>query len=144
MYEELKKYAFVGDFQFSPENNLAHVCNAPSDKSGVYMIYAKQRDELKLVYIGRSGEVRPDGFLFIRKAGFGGLKDRLINGKQFGEPRRHSWRKQMLLEGFTKLDVYWYVTHNDDFVDCPRVVENILLLQYRKTYGRLPGWNKEP
>jgi hypothetical protein len=143
MYEELKKYDFVGDFHFSPENNLAKVSNAPSNKSGVYMIYALQGEEMQLIYIGRSGEVKPDGSLFIRKAGMGGLKDRLINGKQFGEPRRHSWRKQMLLEGITGLHVYWYVTHNDDFVDCPRVLENLLLLQHQKTYGRLPRWNNE-
>jgi hypothetical protein len=42
----------------------------------------------ELIYIGISGRVKKDGSLFIRK---GGMKDRMINGHQFGEePRKIS------------------------------------------------------
>ena len=49
----------------------------------------------------------------------------------------------MLLEGIEALDVYWYITHGADFVDCPRILENKLLQKYLKIHGRLPIWNNE-
>ena len=144
MFDELIKYKYADHFFFSQKDNLGKVCNAPVDKSGVYIIYALKGGKIELVYIGRSGEIKSDGSLFIRKAGLGGLKDRLVNGKQFGEPRRNSWKRQMLTEGIEALDIYWYVTHNSDFIDCPRLLENRLLLRHLDIYGRLPKWNNEP
>lgn len=130
-------------FFFKPTDNLSQVCNAPRDRSGVYVFYALKNGKIELVYIGRSGEVKPDGSLFIRKAGLGGLRDRLINGKQFGEPRRNSLKAQMLKEQIEALDIYWYATHDDKFIDCPRILENKILLKYFDLYGRLPKWNNE-
>lgn len=143
MFDELKKYKEANHFFFKPTDNLRHVCNAPSNKSGIYIVYALMGGQVDLIYIGRSGEVKLDGTLFIRKAGLGGLKDRLVNGKQFGEPRRNSWKAQMLKEKIEALDIYWYVTHCDDFVDCPMVVESKLLQNYFNIYRQLPKWNKE-
>ena len=143
MFDELNKYKKTDHFFFKPVDNLGQVCNAPTDKSGVYIIYALKGGQIELIYIGRSGEVKQDGTLFIRKAGLGGLKDRLVNGKQFGRPRRNSWRNQMTKEEIEALDIYWYVTHNDTFVDCPRVLENKILQRHLDIYGRLPRWNNE-
>ena len=143
MFDELSKYDHSDHFFFSPADNLGQVCNAPTDKSGLYIIYALKNGRIELIYIGRSGEVKSDGSLFIRKAGLGGLKDRLVNGKQFGSPRRNSWKAQMLAEKIEAIDVYWYVTHNDKFVDCPRVLENKLLQKHFDIYGQLPRWNNE-
>ncbi|MCF8379324.1 MAG: hypothetical protein K9H49_07090 [Bacteroidales bacterium] len=143
MFDELNKYEQNDHFFFKPTDNLGQVCNAPADRSGVYIIYALKEGRIELIYIGRSGEVKQDGSLFIRKAGIGGLKDRLINGKQFGEPRRNSWKVKMLTEKIEALDVYWYATHNDRFVDCPRILENKLLQIHSDIYGRLPRWNNE-
>ncbi len=143
MFDELNKYDHNDHFFFSPADNLGQVCNAPTDKSGLYIIYALKNGRIELIYIGRSGEVKSDGSLFIRKAGLGGLKDRLVNGKQFGSPRRNSWKAQMLAEKIEAIDVYWYVTHNDKFVDCPRVLENKLLQKHFDIYGQLPRWNNE-
>ena len=143
MFDELNKYKKTDHFFFKPVDNLGQVCNAPTDKSGVYIIYALKGGQIELIYIGRSGEVKQDGTLFIRKAGLGGLKDRLVNGKQFGGPRRNSWRNQMTKEEIEALDIYWYVTHNDTFVDCPRVLENKILQRHLDIYGRLPRWNNE-
>lgn len=144
MFDELNKYKHSGHFFFKAMDNLKQICNAPTNKSGVYIIYALKSGQIELIYIGRSGEIKQDGTLFIRKAGLGGLKDRLVNGKQFGEPRCKSWKAQMLKEKFEALNIYWYVTHCDSFIDCPRVVENKLLQKYYDIYGRLPGWNNEP
>jgi len=143
MFDELNKYKQNDHFFFKPIDNLGQVCNAPTDKSGVYIIYALNNGRIELIYIGRSGEVKSDGSLFIRKAGLGGLKDRLVNGKQFGEARRSSWRIQMLNEKIEALDIYWYATHNDKFVDCPKILENKLLQKHFDIYGRLPKWNNE-
>ena len=143
MFDELTKYKHTNHFFFKPSDNLSERCNAPTDKSGVYTIYALKGGHVELIYIGRSGEVKADGSLFIRKAGLGGIKDRLVNGKQFGETRRSSWRTQMLKEKIEALDIYWYVTHNDKFVDCPRILENRLLQKHFDIYGRLPKWNNE-
>ena len=83
MFDELNKYKHNDHFFFKPTDNLNSVCNAPTDKSGVYIIYALKNGKIELIYIGRSGELKSDGTLFIRKAGLGGLKDRLAaNAKQ--------------------------------------------------------------
>jgi hypothetical protein len=142
MFDELSKYNHCDHFFFNPTDNLRQVCNAPKDKSGVYIVYALKGGRVELIYIGRSGEVKDDS-LFIRKAGLGGLKDRLVNGKQFGEPRRNSWKTQMISEKIEALDIYWYVTHNDKFVDCPKILEKKLLQKHYDIYGQLPRWNNE-
>jgi len=143
MLDDLNKYKNNGHFFFSIKDNLGETCNAPIDKSGVYVIYSLKGNRIELIYIGRSGEVKSDGSLFVRKAGLGGLKDRLVNGKQFGEPRRNSWKAQMLRESIEALNIYWYVTHNANFADCSRVLENRLLSKHMDIYGRLPRWNNE-
>lgn len=143
MFDELKKYKKTDHFFFKPGDNLAGVCNAPTDKSGVYIIYSLKDGHIELVYIGCSGKIKIDGKLFIRKAGLGGLKDRLVNGKQFGGKRRNSWPAQMAKENIEALNIYWYVTHNDRFVDCPRILENRLLQKHLDIFGRLPEWNRE-
>lgn len=97
----------------------------------------------ELIYIGRSGEVKQDGSIVIRKLFIVGLTDRLVNGKQFGEPRRNSWKVQRFTEEIEELDVYWFAAHSDSFADCPRIIENKLLRKYFSVYTRLPNWNNE-
>jgi hypothetical protein len=143
MFDELSKYKQADHFFFKPTDNLNKVCNAPDDKSGIYVVYALKDGRIELIYIGSSGEVKTDGKLFIPKAGPGGLKDRLVNGKQFGEARRNSWKTIMQYENIEALDIYWYVTHGDNFTDCPQVIEHTLLQKHVKIYGRLPKWNRK-
>ena len=103
-----------------------------------------QKGKIELIYIGSSGELQEDGSMFIRKAGLSSIKDQIVNGHQFGEiPRRTSWATQMALENIEALDVYWYVAHNDEYIDCPGTLENKLLKKYVAIYGKLPRWNKE-
>jgi len=144
MFDELSKYSYNNHFFFKQRDNLKEVCNAPTDKSGIYVVYALKNGNVDLVYIGCSGKIEKDGSIFIRKAGLGGIKDRLVNGHQFGKtPRRISWSNQMKLENIEALDVYWYITHNESFMDCPRKVENSLLKKYLNLNGQLPKWNNE-
>jgi hypothetical protein len=143
MFDELSKYKHKDHFFLNHTDKLLEVCNAPSDKSGVYLVYALKKGRVELVYIGRSGKKNNDGSIFVRKAGLGGIKDRIVNGHQFGKtPRKVSWPNQMGLEGIEALDVYWYITHNKDDSDCPRQVEDNLLRMHREIFGHLPRWNK--
>jgi hypothetical protein len=144
MFDELTKYKQTDHFFFEAGVRLKEVCNAPANRSGIYLVYALKDGRIELIYIGRSGKIKKDGSIFIRKAGLGGMKDRIVNGHQFGKaPRRIFWPKQMEIENIEALDVYWYVTHNDSFCDCPRVLENKLLNIHLQIYGSLPRWNNE-
>lgn len=144
MLDDLKKYKMHGHFFFKPDESLAMACNAPNDKSGVYIVYSLKNGKIELIYIGRSGRLEKNGKMFVRKAGIGGMKDRIVNGHQFGKvPRRISWPKQMIKEKIEGLDVYWYVTHNVDYCDDPRAVEKLLLENHLRVFGRLPKWNNE-
>ncbi len=143
MFRELDKYEQNDHFFFRPIDDLSKVCNAPTDKSGVYIVYALKNGRIELIYIGRSGKLNKDGSMFVRKAGLGGIKDRIVNGHQFGKiPRRISWVNQTRLEKIEALDIYWYATHNEKYTDNPVVVERILLDIHVGIYGQLPKWNK--
>jgi hypothetical protein len=144
MFDELEKYKQKDHFFFKSTSSLREVCNAPNDRSGIYIVYALKNEKIELIYIGRSGKIEKDGSMFIRKAGLGGIKDRIVNGHQFGKiPRRNSWPIQMIKEKIEALDIYWYVTHNGKFNDCPRILENKLLQKHIDIYGKLPRWNNE-
>lgn len=144
MFDELSKYELHGHFFLKPQDNLREVCNAPSDKSGIYIVYALKKGKIELIYIGSSGKVKADSSMFIRKAGLGGLRDRIVNGHQFGKiPRRISWITQISKESIEALDIYWYATHNEIYSDCPRILEKKLLQKYLDIHGRLPKWNNE-
>ena len=144
MFDELNKYEQHDHFFLKAQDSLREVCNAPTDKSGVYIVCALKNGKIELIYIGCSGKHLGDDTMFIRKAGLGGIKDRIVNGHQFGKiPRRKSWIAQIEKEKIEALDIYWYATHNQKYSDCPRVLENTLLKKHLSIYGRLPKWNKE-
>ena len=144
MFDELNKYKNKNHFFFRPEDGLSEVCNAPNDKSGIYLVYALVQGKIELVYIGISGLEQKDGTLKTRKAGLGGMKDRIVNGHHFGKtPRRRSWPIQMLKENIEALDVYWWVTYENELRDFPRRIEESLLKKHMDLYGCLPRWNKQ-
>lgn len=142
MFDELNKYK-NGHFFLNTNDNMMQVCNAPTDKSGVYIVYALAKGKIELIYIGRSGRKGADGNIQTRVAGCGGIKDRLVNGKHFNKiARRTSWPQQMKLENIEALDVYWYITYDEKNKDFPEDVERILLQHHISIYERLPRWNK--
>ncbi len=65
MFNELSKYSHKGHFFLQLNDSLEEVCNAPTDKSGVLLIYALAKGEIKLVFIGRSGKLNKDGSMFV-------------------------------------------------------------------------------
>lgn len=112
MFDELSKYKQKDHFFFKPTDSLSEVCNAPRDKSGVYLVHALRGGRIALVYIGSSGKVSKDGKMVVGKTGLDGMKDTIVNGHQFGEiPRKISWPVKMMSENIEALDAYWYVTH---------------------------------
>ncbi len=140
---QLNKYKNKDHFFFQPDDGLSKVCNAPTDKSGVYLVYALKNGKIELIYIGRSGKRLADGTIQNRKAGLGGMKDRLVNGHHFGKiARKYAWPIQMMAEGIEALDIYWWVTYDENHKDCPCDVELELLDYYNAVNGSLPKWNK--
>ncbi len=140
LFDELNNYKRNDHFFFSSNQSLGKVCNAPKDACGVYVVYALAHGKIELVYIGSSGKMQKDGTLKHRK---GGLYDRIVNGKQFDQPRRISWPAKLREEEMDALDVYWFETFNDDIQDIPAFVEALLIQKHYDLHGALPRWNEE-
>lgn len=137
MFEQLLHCPHCGRFTFKRNDDLKAVCNAPTDRSGVYLVWTLLDGERCLLYIGRSGK-KVNGVVVHRKAGLGGMKDRLVNGYQFGKlARRQSWPMVMDQLDIHELEVEWYDTGDED----PVAVEHSLLREVKSVSGELPPWN---
>lgn len=144
MFDELSKYKNNDHFFFSAEQDLENVCNAPTDKNGVFYVIALIHGRIELVYISHCGELDSDGKMSNRTEGLGSLKDEIVNGHQFGnKPRKISWPNRVKKEGMDAIDVYWYVTHDKKNNDCPKTVAQNLLEAHAVLHGELPRWNRE-
>jgi len=140
MFDELEKYKLNGHFFFEKNDNLREICNAPKSGIGIYLIYALKNGNIELVYIGSTGKITQNGMIKTRK---GGIYDRLVNGKQFGEIRNRAWNKLMIIEEIEALDIYWYETFDKNNNDIPAMTEGKIIQQFHEIYGKLPKWNKE-
>jgi len=138
--EYLDRFSKNDHFFFSPDQSLEEVCNAPKKASGVYLICALAFDTVELIYIGSSGKIKNDGQF---KHGKGGLFDRLVNGKQFGDRRKLSWPEVMIKHQIEARDIYWFDTFNDDIKEIPAYVEALLIQDFYDYFDRLPRWNEE-
>lgn len=56
MFEILNKYSHYGLFEFHADDNMSYACNAPTNKSGVYIIWSILESKRQLLNIGRSDE----------------------------------------------------------------------------------------
>ena len=150
MFEnDLNKYKTNGQFTFKSSEIFQLKCNAPTDKSGVYLIYKIINTTEILIYIGSSGQ-KKDGKLKTRKSGLGGMKDRLVNGyhpNRFGQIERIKRHKafplQMQIEKIPELKICWWVTFDKDNSDFPTDVETILREKYRSQFKWLPDWHNQ-
>ncbi len=141
MFDKLIKYKNNNNFFFTGKEDLGKVCNAPKNKSGIYIVYELKNGKIKLVYIGSSGKVLSNGKIKHRE---GGLYDRIVNGHQFGEiPRKKSWKQKIIDEEIDALDIYWYDTFNTKTKDIPAFVEAEIMQVFFDIYGHLPPWNIE-
>ncbi|MBN2893634.1 MAG: hypothetical protein JXL97_17315 [Bacteroidales bacterium] len=143
MFEEvLVKYNFKGIFTFNKLDNLTEKCNAPTDFSGIYLIY----DNTELLYIGSSGQ-KINGILKTRKSNLGGIKDRIVNGyhPKFGKIRRKIiFHEIMELENIKELTFFWYITYDYKInFDFPTDIEKKLTDIYTSEFEKLPRWHKK-
>ncbi len=147
MHEILKRYPIQGFFTYKLQESYKECCNAPSDKSGVYLIYKVDSNNIEtLIYIGSSGQRNKDGTIKHRR---GGMKDRLINGyhpNRFGEKKRikrHiAFPQQMRREQIDMIKIYWWVTYEGINVDFPTDIEKLLQAAHIREYRRLPSWHQ--
>jgi hypothetical protein len=139
MLDELDKYTDNGHFFFEAKNELATVCNAPLDKSGVFVIYKLHNGKIELVYIGYANNIDLDLNVKINS----GLKNEIVNGIHFDKnPRSIGLTYQLLKDKIDALDIYWYVTNNSNVADDPKVVQTQMLKRHIDVFGKLPKWNK--
>jgi len=147
MFEkELKKYKTFGTFYFKHSESLKEKCNAPTNQSGVYLIYKIVNEAEILIYIGSSGQRNKDGTLKVRR---GGIRDRLINGyhpNKFGQTKRikrhKAFPQQMQLENINELRFYWWITYDNENLDFPTDVETMLTNKYSCHFRKKPDWHR--
>ncbi|HRZ31240.1 MAG TPA: hypothetical protein P5188_02925, partial [Flavobacterium sp.] len=133
MYKEVSKFKNSGSFQFSTNDDLEVVCNAPNEASGVFLVYAIQEENRELIMVASTGTVQNDGTL---KAKNGGLYDKIVNGHQFAKTaRKYSWKTQLKLEKIEAVEVFWYETYNYKTKVIPTFVEGQILQLFLKENG---------
>jgi hypothetical protein len=130
-------------FIFEKGEDLRKVCNAPNDKSGIYLIH-DVTDSKELIYVGCCGHIITNGQISTRKSGGGGICGRIVNGHQFGRMKR--WKSiptQMEVDHILKLEFHWYITFNNEIKYSPIYVESTILQKFFENNGRLSKWNKK-
>ncbi len=139
MYKELKKIKVKNEFQFSINDSLDEVCNAPESGCGIFLVYTVIEELKELIMVGSTGTIQNDGTL---KSKNGGLYDKIVNGNQFAKTgRKYSWPAQMKLEDINVLEVAWYETYNDKNKIIPTFLEGQILQNFLDENGKLPKWN---
>lgn len=135
MFDELNIYEDTGHFFFERGQKLSEVCNAP-EKPGIYYIIQLRKGKVQLVYIGASGTINQKG-KFSSQLLYG-----RINNKQNGVKRQRFFETIMAQNEIDALDIYWYVTFDENNRHLPAYVEAVLLQKHFELYGCLPEWNK--
>ena len=121
MFDELRKYKQTGHFFFKPTESLREKCNAPSDKCGVYIIFALKGGRIELVKIGSTN---PDENMFDQI-----IKEQLL------------LKLKLLQEKIEVLDIYRYVTQTNKIVDDPHKVMDKVVKTHAMINGKVPRWN---
>lgn len=136
MFDELDKYHNQGHFFFQKGDSLATQSRAVPNLPGVYYIIRLAQGNVDLVYIGKSGTILQNG-RFKNQL----LRNRL-NNKQDGIKRQLFFDLKMEQEDIDGLDIYWFVTFDNQHNDLPAYVEAVLIQRYFNIHGCLPPWNK--
>ncbi len=140
MFDILNPYESNDHFFYSANQNLKDVCNAPKKGVGVFLVYELKDGRINLVYVGASGKINQNGKLQIPKDG---LYGELVNGIQFEQSRKISWKEKLISENIDALDVYWWETLDKDIFTIPNTVKGIIIQDFFDLNGTLPRWNKE-
>ena len=70
-----------------------------------------------------------------------GLRGRL-NNKQDGMRRQEFFDMKCSKEKIDALDIYWFVTYDEEHHDLPGYVEGLIMQTFFETHACLPEWNK--
>jgi hypothetical protein len=140
IFPDLTTYMLHGHFAFKPGDRLTAVCNAPPDQSGIYLVFGRNQQGTSLLYVGTSGGRGITGNILHRK---GGMRNRILSGRQFGGRRPATWPVKMKETGIEELRVHWFVTWDAEHRDFPKEVAAVVLKKYRLQQGGLPAWNAE-
>ena len=122
MFDELKKYKKQDHFFLKPTDSLTDVCNAPADKSGVFIIFALKNGRIELVKIGCST---------VNES----IRNQIIKEQLL-------LKSKIKLENIEALDIYWYVTTTAKAKDDPQMVKDKVLKTHNIIHGNLPRWNR--
>lgn len=136
MFTELTKYKEQGHFFFEKGDNLKAKSKEVPNKPGVYYILKLAKGKIELVYIGKSGSMLQNGSFKEQ------LLHKRLNNKQDKVGREQYFHQKIETENIDVLDIYWFVTMDNQFKDLPGYVEGLLLQKYFDVYGCLPPWNK--
>jgi hypothetical protein len=136
IFDDLLKYKKNGHFFFTGSDNLRNKSRDVLNMPGVYYILKLAKGKVELVYIGKSGSILQNGQ----------FKDQLLNqrlnNKQDGIRREHYFLQKIESENIDALNIYWFVTMDEEHQDLPGYVEGIMMQRYYDLYGTLPKWNK--
>ena len=144
MLQSLNIYKDHDSFIFKVHDNLKIICNAPTNKSGIYIFFDGINDESKILYIGCSGHIQNDGSIHTRTTGQGGIYGRIVYGHQFGKV--HRWKSlplKMKQDNINELMISWFVTYDESIKHSPCFVESCLIQDYYNNKGVLPKWNNK-
>ena len=137
MFQELDKYKNKGHFFYTKDDLLSEQSKDVPNLPGVYLVYRLAGGKIDIVYIGKSGTIQQNG-----KPKDQVLRKRLNNTHQGLNPQDY-FNKKIEEENIEALDIYWYVTFDNDYRDLPSFVEGLLIQKYFDLYGQLPIWNLE-
>ena len=135
MFSELNKYKNNGHFFLRKGQSLKEVSKNVPNLPGVYYIIRLAKGRIDLVYIGKAGTINQDGSF--KKQGLGGR----LNNMQKNEKRQDFFNKKIDEENIDALDIYWFVTYDENHKDLPGFVEAILMQHFFDIYRQLPQWN---
>ena len=121
MFDELRKYKQTGHFFFKPPESLKEKCNAPSNKCGVYVIFALKGGRIELVKIGSTNLDE-------------NLLDQIIKEQLL-------LKSKLYQEKIEALDIYWYVTQTSKVLDDPHKVMVKVIKTHTMINGKAPRWN---
>lgn len=88
------------------------------------------------MYIGKSGTIIQE------RNSKGQTLRSSINNKQENMKRQDYFSQKIDNEQIEALDIYWFVTIDENNRDLPGYVEGLLMQQYFEIYGQLPEWNR--
>ncbi len=128
MFDELQKYKHNGHLFYKTGDDILKLSQKLPNESGVFYILKLSKGKIGLTYIGKSDSSKADNKTL----------NSLFNDREKGISLHHFFDKKISKENIDALDIYWFVTDNDN----PTEIANKVLQNNYDLFGSLPDWNK--